>query len=297
MKGAISETQARALEHLYGNDPSVSGFFPVPMFRRVLDSDTQIRGETRSILSDGTVGNMPVPTGYWKLDETGATVPTATVGGYSGAAGAGLVKGATTMLNTQGGTSYTFTGANNSYADLTSGTGNFGLAGLAPFTLSFWMKPNGAPGGTVVLMGKADSSTGPGWSVLLAAGSIRLRRSDGTTQSDITYNYTPPNGVKQHVCIVYAGNVAAGCPWIAANNTTVIYLDGVEVARGVHSTLATGITGNSSFVTLGTNGAHSGGAYTGDIDEVAIWSGGLASGVLSPDQVYSLYQAGANAPG
>lgn len=303
LKGSLTDSQARALLQHYARDPSAAGNVYVPLFRQLFDSNTAIQGQpVLSIMADGTVGAMPLPQGYWKLDETGAAVPVSQVGTFTGALGAGVTQGGSTMLNSQGGTSYTFSAATTSFADLTNDGTSFALTGLAPHTVAFWMRPTSLTGTGTPLLGKALSASTAGWQVLITPTSLIYRRSDGSTISSNTYTYTPPTGgaTKQHVAVVYTGNVGTQSPWYTVNNTSIIFIDGQEVQRVAHTTLSGGITNDAAAnVTLGNAGNHSlsAAAYVGGLDEVAIWSSPANQAALSPDQVYSLYQNGFNPPG
>jgi hypothetical protein len=291
LDGATAQ-QMRSLEALRGNDPSVAQTLYVPVFREVLSSDLAIQGGRGfQILGDGTVGSMPQPVGYWKLNETGGAVPVASVGSSVGAAvGSTVVQGAAGMLTGQAGTAYTFPGGSvNSFADLN--TAGVGIGALTPHTISFWMRPAGTASGTI--LNKRASSTGAGWSVNQTPAGILYRRSDGTTLSDNSYTYAVTPGTRQHVCIVFTGSVGTQSPWYAANNTSILFLDGVEVQRVAHTTLPAGIGANALPLTAALSSDHvSSTAFVGDLQEVAIWSGTSIQNALSPDQVFHLNQSG-----
>ena len=149
------------------------------------------------------------------------------------------------------------------------------------FSVAFWMKPDdGQPSANQVLLGSDNSADEDAFFVTLdTAGKIKIdHEADNDDASYITDAavYANGAGAYKHIVVTVTKNTSG-------NTSYIIYVDGSAVAgsltNAVSDTNHANFTSDINFYAGGLNDNGSlVSAYTGKIDELALWSTALTSG-------------------
>jgi len=149
------------------------------------------------------------------------------------------------------------------------------------FSVAFWMKPDdGQPSANQVLLGSDNSADEDAFFVTLdTAGKIKIdHEADNDDASYITDAavYANGAGAYKHIVVTVTKNTSG-------NTSYIIYVDGSAVAgsltNAVSDTNHANFTSDINFYAGGLNDNGSlVSAYTGKIDELALWSAALTSG-------------------
>ena len=149
------------------------------------------------------------------------------------------------------------------------------------FSVAFWMKPDdGQPSANQVLLGSDNSTDEDAFFVTLdTAGKIKIdHEADNDDASYITDAavYANGAGAYKHIVVTVTKNTSG-------NTSYIIYVNGSAVAgsltNAVSDTNHANFTSDINFYAGGLNDNGSlVSAYTGKIDELALWSAALTSG-------------------
>lgn len=235
---------------------------------------------TYSSLTNTGTGLMTGIIGLWHLDEPSGS---ATVADSSGQGNNGTPWSSNVTLGVPGrfNTGAYFNGTSTSYIQMNSKTITEGLSAM---TVSAWVK-GPAQSGEVAIVSQMDNSnidfglvmfTGLPYFVIDTTGSGVVQVNAPGTYNTITSNPLTDSNWHHFVGTYDGAHV-------------LVYIDGVGYPSGV-GTPATGTIQTTAVDQLEIGRYYAGGtAFTGSIDEVAIWNRGL-----SPAEVLQLYQRGAS---
>ena len=219
------------------------------------------------------------PIAYYRLDDTSATMADSSPNHLDGTYGTSVVRGKPSLVATNADAAAGFPG------------GSYSAAGIAtvPQSTTFQQQPNvtvealinetSAPGSIVELITYGPSGGQP-WSLRVSASNAITARVHTTTG---TFDVTGPTitpGTTYHVAMTYDGSAER------------LYVNGALAAT-------TTCTGSIDYSSVGTSGLGIGGAqnstrtvaFSGTIDDVAVYGAGLSSA-----RVGAHYGASTNIP-
>jgi hypothetical protein len=223
----------------------------------------------------GVISSSPIA--YWRLGETNGNIAHDGIGGNDGTY-FNVTLGVTGYSVIDSDTAVTFSGLNSYVGNISGSSINF--TGHTNFTLEAWVN---APAGladqsTIIAKGIGNSGTTETeqFAMDVAGGVYRFFVSRGTTVNEVDAT-EGPNGSWQHVVGVYDDlNVLGNGP------TMYIYVNGVS--ENTHGTLAAGLNGTVTPVSIGSkrtgNDPNYDGTFAGTIDEVAVYNAALDAGTI-----------------
>ncbi len=234
----------------------------------------------------------PVLVDHWALDETSGMIATNSTGGTNGSAAGGV------MVDQDGkmGGAYAFDGA---AGGVVTAPGYKGVTGPAPRTVSFWLKTTDANTGSG-LISWGEQATSKAWEVILDAGRVRFNVNGGNVIGSTALN----DGGWRHVAVSFADS--DGNP---TTDDVTLFVDGEPETPSSRLSKAIA-TANTLDVAIGVDRFRAN-HYTGLLDDVAIWRGGLSEGQAraihglgdepllgyNASQAWSLMEACTNGPG
>lgn len=200
------------------------------------------------------------PTRYYRLDESSVLTPLLDLGSamrsllYNGSPTLGVAG----LLTGDSDTCVTFAAASSQYA---SGVTTEGLpTGSGNATLEAWIKVAGAPAITQVILEVGDVAVANHRLCLQLTAALTLQLTNGTvtiTSAAIT------TGAPHHVVGTWDGT------------SLRLYVDGILAAGPTAATMSWSYTGNSMCIAT-ASGATPGNWFSGQIDEVAVYTTALS---------------------
>lgn len=170
--------------------------------------------------------------------------------------------GSSSTFNTR---SLTFDGSSEYLENTTAVVSNF------PFTLSAWVKTTATSSQTVVGIFVSTSSN-QYYRITLSAAGLPTIEASNTTARTASSATAINDGAWHHVAAVFA-----------SSTSRTLYVDGVSKAT---STTAATFTATINRLSVGrTSNSAPGSYFNGSIDEVSLWSTGLAQADI--DAVYN----------
>ena len=146
-----------------------------------------------------------------------------------------------------------------------SGLAASGLVSATPFTMECWVKLAAAPSGTIVAIGNSGAF---GWVGAVNSGKARAFIGSGSGYRAFT-GAVISDGAWHHLAASTDGTFAG----------THFYVDGVAATQD-------GTAGTAIVVSAGQFGVNvdvaGGSAWTGEVDEVAVWSTNRYSAAFTP---------------
>ena len=206
------------------------------------------------------------PAGYWRLGETSGTTASATIGTPNGTYTNGPTLGVSSLVGDTD-TSTWFDGSN----DYVTFGDNYRFSATAKFSIEVWLNPTAATANERTVVTKEDSG-GVGWAMVLnpTTNTIAIERGNAGSWDMANSTTALKAGTWYHVVGTY---------------------DGSNLRTYVNGTLETTLASSRSLpvitdnLQLSSSGGSS--AYSGMIDEVAIYST-----ALSATRIQAHYTAG-----
>ncbi len=198
---------------------------------------------------------------HWAFDESGGTVATNSTGGTNGTLTGGV------SVN-QGGRvagAYAFDG---SASGIVTAVGYKGIVGATPRTVCLWLNTTAANTGNG-LVSWGQQATSKAWELILDAGRVRFNVNGG----NVIGSTSLADGEWHHVAASFEdtdGNPTTG--------DVTLYIDGETETPGSRQSIAVG-TAAALDVAIGVDRFRAN-HYSGKMDDVAIWRGGLTAGEI-----------------
>ncbi len=213
-----------------------------------------------AVLADG-------PLAYFRFDEAGGEVAASAIGSVTGTYEGAFTFGAPGAVG-DGNPAVTFDGATTRIpvGDV------FPFAGTAPYSLELWVRPS-AILDTRFLIDRRSVTGDEGYTMYLGTTYLLHARTTAGAEFGYVNIGSPVVGAWSHVVATFDGT------------ETVIYLDGVEVARS-GGAAADPIGGGAGAFVIGDTPQGQFNKLAGDLDELAIYGS-----ALSPAQVAAHFQA------
>lgn len=235
---------------------AVSTAAPAPTFT---DLGAALAGYSATILVDS-------PASYWRLADTSGTTATAAAGAISGTYTGGYTL-AQTGATSDGDKAVLLNGTNG-----TVNLGNnYSFTGNAPFSLEIWINAANITGNNKNIFNKQSSVGPPQGEYALQQNTDSLsfyRNGDGNTAVNVsTPSGTVVAGTWEYVVATYDGA------------TMRLYVNGVLKASQASAT-AMAANPNNLFIGTGTFGS----AFSGSVDEAAIYNTALTCGTTTVGQ-------------
>jgi hypothetical protein len=205
------------------------------------------------------------PIAYYRLDDPGSVMADATANHFNGAYGASVVRGQAGLLTTNPDRAAGFPGGTYSAAGIVTVARNATFEAQPNVTVEALVKETSAPGSIVELVAYGPSGGQP-WSLRVSASNALTARVHTTTGTfDVTGLAIVP-GTTYHVVMTYDGAFER------------LFVNGA--LQGV-----TPVTGSVDYSGVGSSGLGIGGsqssvrtsAFSGTIDEVAVYGAGLSA--------------------
>ncbi|HET7815461.1 MAG TPA: LamG-like jellyroll fold domain-containing protein, partial [Candidatus Baltobacteraceae bacterium] len=217
------------------------------------------------------------PGAYYHLDDSGSTAADASGHGLNGSIGTGVTKGAAGLVPTYADSAMSFSGT-RSGAGTVNVPANASLQPASNVSLEAWLRFTSPPATYAVVVAYGSDSLYAPYDLFFRAGSQLVAQfylSSGVLEiADPTPLQT---NTSYYAASTFDGSVGR------------LYVNGVQVASSTKAGTITNYLPNYGL-TIGDDAAYSDPAFTGTVDEVAVYPGKT----LSAAQVQAHYTAGTN---
>jgi RHS repeat-associated protein len=215
---------------------------------------------------------------YWKLDSTGGTTATDTVGTNPGT----LQSGAS--FTSAGKINYGLLGVGSGASDGATILASSSLSFTSyPFSVSGWFKTsqNAATGNSKMQIYNANDPASP-----YHGYSLYMDMDGSGNDGEMVWEYNGTSDVSIHTSSTYNdGNWHYAVGVVSSSGVGTLYIDGVS--QGTFNVLGSTLPSSQEAAIAVDAGGGAGGPWVGTVDEIGVWSR-----QLTPTEVSQLYNGG-----